>query len=61
MKSIDWLEIQANDSENSCWIVIKDNVYNVTNFLQKHPGGETILLKYAGKDATKAFTNVGHS
>ena len=27
----------------------------------KHPGGEEILIESAGKDATEAFEDVGHS
>ena len=33
MKLIDWKEIEANDSENACWVVFKDKVYNLSNFL----------------------------
>lgn len=29
--------------------------YDVTEFLPEHPGGQKIILKYAGKDATKEF------
>jgi hypothetical protein len=36
MKRIEWFEINANDSENSCWIVISDKVYDVTNFIHNH-------------------------
>ena len=30
-------------------------VYDLTKFLPEHPGGQKIILKYAGKDATAAF------
>lgn len=36
-------------------------VLNVTGFLDEHPGGEEVLLEYAGKDVTRAFDDVGHS
>lgn len=29
--------------------------------LKKHPGGEEVLLEQAGKEATEAFEDVGHS
>lgn len=35
--------------------------YNVTNFLQEHPGGESVLREYKGRDATDAFHRVRHS
>ncbi|XP_034937715.1 cytochrome b5-like [Chelonus insularis] len=43
------------------WIVIKDVVYDVSNYLESHPGGAELLLEYAGKDATAAFYDFGHS
>ncbi|MBA0834308.1 hypothetical protein Goarm_006674, partial [Gossypium armourianum] len=36
-------------------------VYNVTQFLEDHPGGDEVLLAASGKDATNDFEDVGHS
>jgi cytochrome b involved in lipid metabolism len=36
-------------------------VYDVTSFLQNHPGGADILLSQGGKDATEAFIKISHS
>ncbi|XP_059620021.1 cytochrome b5 [Phlebotomus argentipes] len=44
-----------------CWLIIKNSVYNVTNYLQDHPGGDDLILEWAGKDGTKAFNDFGHS
>ena len=41
-----------NSSRESCWVIIKGEVYDVTNFLDDHPGGAAIILKYGGTDAT---------
>jgi len=30
-------------------------VYDVTKFIEEHPGGVESLMKFAGKEATKAF------
>ena len=35
-------------------------VYNVTHWHAFHPGGSTVLLKYGGKDATKARASPHH-
>ncbi|XP_071642878.1 cytochrome b5 isoform X1 [Temnothorax longispinosus] len=43
------------------WIVIYDNVYDVTDYMQQHPGGPELLEEYAGKDATSGFDDFGHS
>ena len=32
-----------------------DGVYDATSWVEKHPGGSTILEQYAGRDATDAF------
>ncbi|KAF2285601.1 hypothetical protein GH714_005721 [Hevea brasiliensis] len=36
-------------------------VYDVTKFLEDHPGGDEVLLSATGKDATDDFEDVGHS
>lgn len=38
--------------------MLHDKVYDVTNFVEEHPGGAKIILKYAGKDATEKFDPV---
>lgn len=43
------------------WVVIKGKVYDVSKFVDEHPGGEEVLLDVAGKDATTEFVDVGHS
>ncbi|OMP03666.1 hypothetical protein COLO4_10275 [Corchorus olitorius] len=36
-------------------------VYDLTKFLEDHPGGDEVLLSATGKDATDDFEDVGHS
>ncbi|KAJ5856999.1 hypothetical protein N7455_007893, partial [Penicillium solitum] len=48
-------EVAKHTTINNCWVIINDNVYDVTEFLKKHPGGAKIILAHAGRDATKAF------
>ncbi|KAK1319099.1 Cytochrome b5 isoform B [Acorus calamus] len=38
-----------------------DKVYDVTKFLEDHPGGDDVLLSATGKDASDDFEDVGHS
>lgn len=42
-------------------IIIHDKVYDVTQFLNEHPGGEEVLLDHKGVDASEDFDDVGHS
>nr|VWP00836.1 Uncharacterized protein [Ganoderma boninense] len=48
-------EVSKHNSSSSCWVIISNKVYDVTDFLPDHPGGTKIILKYAGKDATSAY------
>ncbi|GFG35192.1 hypothetical protein Cfor_11683 [Coptotermes formosanus] len=53
-------QVSWHDHRADCWVVIYDQVYDITEFLPEHPGGEEILLEYAGRDATLAFRGIGH-
>ncbi|XP_048172948.1 cytochrome b5 isoform X1 [Corvus hawaiiensis] len=54
-------EVGKRNSSRETWLVIHGRVYDVTRFLEEHPGGEEVLLEQAGRDATESFEDVGHS
>ncbi|NXA07674.1 CYB5B protein, partial [Sapayoa aenigma] len=54
-------EVEKRNSSSEAWLVIHGRVYDVTRFLEEHPGGEEVLLEQAGRDATECFEDVGHS
>jgi len=54
-------QVSWHTSNDDCWIVIEDKVYDITKFIRQHPGGYEIMLEQAGGDATLAFRGVGHS
>lgn len=39
----------------SLWVVVKGKVYDVTNYISRHPGGAAVLMRFGGADATEAF------
>ncbi|KAK3073314.1 hypothetical protein LTR53_005216 [Teratosphaeriaceae sp. CCFEE 6253] len=54
-KLISTQEIGSHSSPEDCWIVVDDEVWDVTHFAPQHPGGASLLHKYGGRDATKAY------
>ncbi|CAL1604102.1 unnamed protein product [Knipowitschia caucasica] len=54
-------DIRLHNMSTDTWLIINDKVYDITSFLEEHPGGEEVLLEQAGSDATESFEDVGHS
>ncbi|XP_073945750.1 cytochrome b5-like [Choristoneura fumiferana] len=54
-------EVKSHNHKDSVWMIIHNDVYDVTNFLDEHPGGEETLLDSAGNEASQDFEDVGHS
>jgi len=54
-------ELRANKSRDKFYILVHGKVYDVTKFMDEHPGGDEVLLAEGGQDATEAFEDVGHS
>lgn len=53
---IELTEVQDNDSPESCWAVIEDSVYDLTDWIDEHPGGSARIEGLCGTDATEQFT-----
>lgn len=54
IKTYDLAEISKHATKDNCWIAIHDKVYDVTQMISKHGGGDTIL-EGCGKEATVLF------
>ena len=48
-------DVAKHNSKADCWTIISGSVYNLTDFIPQHPGGEEIL-RACGVDATTLFT-----
>ncbi|ORY71835.1 FMN-dependent dehydrogenase-domain-containing protein [Pseudomassariella vexata] len=51
-------EISKHNIPRDLWIVVDGAVYDITAFAPEHPGGLRVLLQYAGRDATAAYSEV---
>ncbi|OAE22520.1 hypothetical protein AXG93_2423s1070 [Marchantia polymorpha subsp. ruderalis] len=54
-------EVATHSSADDCWVIIHGKIYDVTKYLDDHPGGDQVLLVSAGEDATEEFDDAGHS
>jgi cytochrome b involved in lipid metabolism len=66
-KTLTLAEVAAHDREDDCYLIIGNErtggakVYDVTKYLEDHPGGDAVLLELAGKYADDMFEDIGHS
>lgn len=54
-RKISMEEVAAHKTEDDGWVVFKGKVYNLSPYLDFHPGGRRILLSVLGKDCTAQF------
>jgi L-lactate dehydrogenase (cytochrome) len=51
-------EVAQHSTAEDCWVVLNGQAYDMTGFLEDHPGGAGIIVKYAGRDASRAFNPI---
>lgn len=57
-KVVTLAELATHNKQNDAWIAIRGIVFNVTRYMDFHPGGVDELMRGVGRDATKLFENV---
>ncbi len=53
-------EVTKHGSETDCWSAVNGKVYNLTSWINQHPGGSERILGICGIDGSSAF-NTQHS
>ena len=48
-------KVKENNSAASCWSVINGNVYDLTQWINSHPGGPSVIRGLCGVDGTSSF------
>ena len=51
-------EFVKHNTADDCWITVNGNVYDLTDFIEMHPGGQTPLIQNAGHDATTLYNKI---
>ncbi len=47
-------EVASHGTEADCWTYVNDKVYDITQYIPRHPGGDAIL-QACGGDGTSLF------
>jgi cytochrome b involved in lipid metabolism len=48
-------ELARHNSTNDCWVVFYGNVYDLTNYARRHPGGASFVTDLGGVDGTVEY------
>ncbi|KJE95754.1 delta-5 fatty acid desaturase [Capsaspora owczarzaki ATCC 30864] len=54
-RTFTWEEVAKHNTPNDLYVSIRGKVYDITPFLNRHPGGVDALLTSAGRDVTQVF------
>lgn len=54
IKKITSSEVSQHSTQSDCWTIINGNVYDITSYIPRHPGGDNILSA-CGTDGTSFF------
>ena len=61
LPTYEWEDILRHDRAGDFWIVFHDGVYDVSEWMYRHPGGAEILIEAWGQDVSELFTSIGHT
>lgn len=50
--------VARHNTVKCCWVIYDRRVYDITGYLDSHPGGRDILLRFGGTDITRTFNSV---
>ena len=53
-------DLKEHNKRNDIWVAVHGKVYDLTGFLQNHPGGVKVLEAVGGTNGTREFDEQGH-
>lgn len=53
--ALDLASVEKHNTPGDCWIIVNNEVYAVSTYLSRHPGGAGIIIPYCGRDATQVY------
>lgn len=49
------VDVVKHNKSSDCWTVVNGGVYNVTSWINEHPGGASAIISMCGVDGSSAF------
>ncbi len=50
-------DVQSHKTATDCWVAINGSVYDVTDWITRHPGGQRVIIAACGLDASMVFAS----
>lgn len=54
-------DVTTHNTPADCWVIVNNNVYNLTSFINSHSGGSSVIKAQCGKNGTASFASGPHS
>lgn len=51
-------QVARHNTADDCWLIIRNNVYDVSSFIGQHPGGKAVITERCGQEMTSIFTAI---
>ncbi len=51
-------EVATHNTRDDCYLVIRNNVYDVSNFIDSHPGGVQRISEQCGQEVSGLFAQI---
>jgi len=52
-------DVAKHNTSTDCWMIVDNNIYDLTKYQNVHPGGKMNIINYCGKDASAEYKNRG--
>lgn len=53
-------ELAQHATPDDCWMAIRGNVYDFTEYIPDHPTSPDVITDWCGKEATEAYETKGY-
>ncbi|CAH0483087.1 unnamed protein product [Peronospora belbahrii] len=55
--SYTWQDVAKHNTAKSAWVIVRGVVYDVTEWVDRHPGGRELVLLHSGRECTDTFNS----